>query len=44
MSLNAIREEILRKNRAGEDISEKEILEMAEKNHLNEDEEKNLFD
>jgi RNA polymerase primary sigma factor len=44
MSLDAIREEILRKNKAGEDISEKEILEMAEKNHLNEDEEENLFD
>jgi RNA polymerase primary sigma factor len=44
MSLDAIREEILRKNKAGEDIIEKEISEMAEKNHLNEDEEENLFD
>lgn len=44
MSLNAIREEILRKNKAGEDIIEKEILETAEKNHLTTDEQENLFE
>jgi RNA polymerase primary sigma factor len=44
MSLDAIREEILRKNKAGEDIIEKEILETAEKNHLTTDEQENLFE
>jgi hypothetical protein len=44
MSLETIREEILKKNKAGEDISEKAIMELAEKNHLNEDDEESLFD
>ncbi|MCH4282025.1 MAG: sigma-70 family RNA polymerase sigma factor [Solobacterium sp.] len=44
MSLDAIREEILRKNKAGEDIIQKEILETAEKNHLTADEQDSLLD
>jgi RNA polymerase primary sigma factor len=44
MSLETIREEILKKSKAGEDISEKAVMELAEKNHLTEDEEESLFD
>jgi RNA polymerase primary sigma factor len=44
MSLDAIREEILRKNKAGEEIIQKDVQEMGKKIHLNEDEEENLFD
>jgi len=44
MSLETIREEILKKSKAGEEISEKAVMDLAEKNHLNEDDEENLFD
>jgi len=44
MSLETIREEILKKSKAGEELSEKSILEVAEKNHLSEEDEESLFD
>ena len=43
-TLDEIREEFLQKNRKGVQITQKELLEEAEKNHLSEEEEEALFD
>lgn len=44
MSLDEIKDYFLNKSKNGEEITQKELMETAEKNHLNEEEEDELFD
>lgn len=43
LDLSAVKDLIRRKNEAQEQLTEKDIMELAEKNHLNEEEEDDLF-